>query len=418
MATVVMPQLGESVTEGTVVRWYKHPGDPVELDEPLCEIETEKVNVELPSPYAGTMGEILVPEGETVPVGTTLCEILEAAPAPAAAATGREAPSTAAGHAPEPAAAPAEPAPARGERAAPERAPGSRRRFYSPAVLRLAALHGIDLEQVPGTGVGGRVTRKDVEAFIARREGERPAAEAPPAPAAAAAEAAPSGFEYEVVPLTPTRRTIAERLSRSAREIPQAWTMVEADVTELLRLRDRTAERLGRRLTLLPFFARAVCEALREHPALNARFEDGELRRYRDVHLGVAVAAPSGLVVPVLRRAQELSLEGLARALDDLVERARAGELRLEEVEGGTITVNNTGAFGSIASRPILNPPQVAIVTLERVVRRPVVVDGDAIAIRAMVNLCLTFDHRAIDGHEAGAFLATLKSRLEGAGPG
>lgn len=286
-----------------------------------------------------------------------------------------------------------------------------RRRFYSPAVLRLAALHGVDLDEVPGTGIGGRVTRKDVEAFLARRENAPAAAEAPSAPGAR--ETVAREAEYEVVPLTPTRRTIAERLSRAVREIPQAWTMVEADVTELLRLRERTAARLGRRLTLLPLFARAVCQALREHPNLNARFEEGELRRYRDVHLGVAVAAPSGLVVPVLRRAQELSLEGLARALEELVERARAGKLRLEEVEGGTITVNNTGAFGSVASRPILNPPQVAIVTLERVVRRPVAVGDDAIAVRAMVNLCLTFDHRAIDGHEAGAFLATLRSLLE-----
>ena len=403
MATVVMPQLGESVTEGTVIRWYKRPGDRVELDEPLCEIETEKVNVELPSPYAGTMGEIFVSEGETVPVGRPLCEIVEAE---VAAAPGG--PPRSRARAPSPAAERA----LTGTRADAKASSGTEgRRFYSPAVLRLAALHGVDLDEVPGTGIGGRVTRKDVEAFLARRERAPATAEAPSAPAGR--ETVAREAEYEVVTLTPTRRTIAERLSRAVREIPQAWTMVEADVTELVRLREQTAARLGRRLTLLPFFARAVCRALREYPNLNARFEEGELRRYRDVNLGIAVAAPSGLIVPVLRRAQELSLEGLARALDELVERARAGKLRLGEVEGGTITVNNTGAFGSVASRPILNPPQVAIVTLERVVRRPVAVGDDAIAIRAMVNLCLTFDHRAVDGHEAGAFLATLRSLLE-----
>lgn len=398
MPVVTMPQLGESVTESTVLRWLKQPGDPVALDEPLCEIETEKVNVELPSPYEGIMGRQFAAQGETIPVGAPLCEIvpLGAPPSePAAAET------------PVAAAAPAGTSADFHRPASGPAAVGDRRHRYTPAVLRLARLHGIDLERIRGTGLGGRVTRKDVEAYLAARGA---AAAAPPP---AAVPSAPAAAAYEVVPLSPTRRTIAERLGRTAREVPQAWTMIEADVTELLKLRDATAARLGRHLTLLPFFAQAVCRALREHPNLNARFEEGELRRFRDVNLGIAVAAPGGLVVPVLHRAQELSIEGLARALDDLIERARAGRLQLSDVEGGTITVNNTGAFGSIASRPILNAPEVAIVTLECVVRRPVVVGEDAIAVRAMVNVCLTFDHRALDGHEAGAFLATLKALLE-----
>lgn len=401
MPVVLMPQLGESVTEGTVVRWLKQPGDPVALDEPLCEIETEKVNVELPSPYEGVLGRVFVAQGATVPVGTPLCEVVAAGvPEPIAS---RE---------PEGAAVGGERSRAGGQTRQPagegEVDSGERRNRYTPAVLRLARLHGLDLSQVRGSGLGGRVTRKDVEAYLARREAAPPE-EGPNAVPPLEAEPRP----YEVVALTPTRRTIAERLTRSARDIPQAWTMVEADVTELERHRDRTAERLGRRLSLLPFFVRAVCLALREHPSLNARFEENELRRYRDVNVGIAVAAPTGLVVPVVRRAQELSLEGLLHVLDDLVERARSGKLRLEDVEGGTITVNNTGAFGSIASRPILNAPEVAIVTLERVVRRPVVVGEDGIAVRSMVNVCLTFDHRALDGHEAGAFLATLRALLE-----
>lgn len=410
MPIVTMPQLGESVTEGTVLRWLKQPGDPVALDEPLCEIETEKVNVELPSPFEGVMGRQFVAQGETVPVGAPLCEIVSSGARPGDVPVPEAPPALA------PTASPSR-RPASTQAVASSPAPrtdGDRRHRYTPAVLRLARLHGIDLEQIRGTGLGGRVTRKDVEAYLARAQVEAPT-KGPAAPLAETAErgAPVAPAPYEVVPLSPTRRTIAERLARSAQEVPQAWTLVEVDVTELLKLRDRTAARLGRHLTLLPFVAQALCRALREHPNLNARFEAGELRRFRDVNLGIAVAAPSGLVVPVLHRAQELSIDGLARALDDLVDRARAGRLTLSDVQGGTITLNNTGAFGSVASRPILNAPEVAIVTFERVVRRPVVVADDAIAIRAMANVCLTFDHRALDGHEAGAFLATLRQFIE-----
>jgi 2-oxoisovalerate dehydrogenase E2 component (dihydrolipoyl transacylase) len=416
MATVTMPQLGESVTEGTILKWLKQPGEPVQLDDPLCEIETEKVTAELPSPYEGTMGAIVAQEGETVAVGAPLCEVHEGS---VPERTDRQAAAGWSGGPmaippDEPAeAAPVAPAVAAARTPTVPSSPDTRGRFYSPAVVRLAGEHGVDLEHVTGTGIGGRVTRKDVEQFIGTRPA--PAPKGPAAPAAAKGPAATGAFE--TVTLSATRKTIAEHLTRSNLEAPQAWTMVEADVTALVRLREREkeafAEREGVDLTLLPYFAAAVCECLREFPMLNARWEGGELRRYRAVNLGVAVAAEQGLVVPVIRGAGDLSVAGLARAITDLVARARARKLRVEDVGGGTFTVNNTGAFGSIASKPIVNHPEVGIVTMERVVRRPVVLGGDAIAIRAMLNVCLSFDHRALDGLEAGGFLAALRRRLE-----
>ncbi len=411
MTTVTMPQLGESVTEGVVLRWLKQAGDGVALDESLCEIETEKVTAELPSPFEGMLGEILAPEGATVAVDAPLCTILGAAdPASAAeAAIARES-------AGEPAAGGAEASPAPAN-------DGSRGSVYSPVVQRLAAKHGIDLAATAGSGRGGRVTRKDVQAVIdARAREAAPTAELPlpleretvPAPDMATV-VAPD--EFDAAPLSPTRRTIGERMVRSTREAPQAWMLVEADVTELVALRARERQRFaGVDLTYLPYFASAVAATLTDFPALNARWHGDELRRYRRVNLGVAIATERGLVVPVVPNARDLSVAGLARRIVDLVARAHAGTLRIADIEGGTFTVNNTGAFGSVASKPIVNHPQVAIVTMERAVRRPVVVEGDAIAIRAMMNIGLSFDHRALDGAEAGSFLAALKERLEALG--
>jgi len=437
MTVVKMPQLGESVTEGTITQWFKQPGDPVKLDDPLCEIETEKVTAELPSEFEGRMGKILVPQGETVDVGTPLCEIEVAGePAePAPAGNGRWsggpmaippdeqpvvlAPRRDAGGAASPAAPVAVAAPPPPERAA-RTNPEDRSRYYSPAVMRLASEHGVDLSRLSGTGIGGRITRKDVEAFIAAG----PAA-APPPPAelprpAATPAASTSGAPYEVVVLSPTRKTIAEHLTRSNVEAPQAWTMVEVDVTALAALRNREKGRFAREegldLTLLPYFTEAVCATLREFPMLNARWEQGELRRYRAQNISIAVATDHGLVTPVIHDAGDLNVVGLARRIADLVQRAHARKLRVEDIEGGTFTVNNTGSFGSIASKPIVNTPQVGIVTMERVVKRPVVLENDAIAIRSMMNVCLSFDHRALDGLEAGGFLAALKARLEGIG--
>ncbi len=428
MTTVTMPQLGESVTEGTILAWLKKPGDPVRLDDPLCEIETEKVTAELPSPFEGTMGEILVAEGETVNVGEPLCTVIEGAvageaPRAAAGATAAggwsggpmaippdeppvPAPNGALGTVPR-AAAPVVPRPSRTAAINPE----SRERYYSPAVMRLATEHGVDLTAIKGTGVGGRVTRKDVEARLAG------GAAAAATTAAPAPQPRPGGARYDVVQLSATRRTIADNLKRSNLEAPQAWTMVEADVTPLVRLRERDRAEFQRRegvdLTLLPYFAVAICETLRDFPMLNARWEGDELRRYHAVDLGIAVAAETGLVVPVIHDAGDLNLAGIARRIADIVDRARRRKLRIDDIEGGTFTVNNTGSFGSIASKPIVNYPQVGIVTMERVVKRAVVVEGDAIAVRSMVNLCLSFDHRAMDGLEAGGFLAALKGRLE-----
>lgn len=428
MTIVKMPQLGESVTEGTIIQWFKQPGDPVKLDEPLCEIETEKVTAELPAEFEGTMGRILVPQGETVEVGVPLCEIEVAGAEATAPAVAASATSSARWSGGPMAIPPEEPpvvlpvaatvavnsaAPVAAAPKLPRTNPEDRSRYYSPAVMRLATERGIDLSQVTGSGIGGRITRKDVEAFI-------PATPATaPATPAAAVGAAPSGTgaAYQVVTLSPTRKTIAEHLTRSNVEAPQAWTMVECDVTGLVARRTREKERFeqqeGFSLTLLPYFTAAVCETLREYPMLNARWESGELRHYAALNVAIAVATETGLVTPVVRDAGDLSIFGLAKRFDDLTRRAHARRLRLEDIDGGTFTVNNTGSFGSIASKPIVNVPQVAIVTMERAVKRPVVMANDAIAVRSIMNVCLSFDHRALDGFEAGGFLAALKRRLE-----
>ncbi|MBA4180168.1 MAG: branched-chain alpha-keto acid dehydrogenase subunit E2 [Anaerolinea sp.] len=434
MATVTMPQLGESVTEGTIIAWLKQPGDPVALDDSLCEIETEKVTAELPSQFEGTMGEILVPQGETVEVGMALCTVLEGAPGAAPSPNGHAkaaAPGAWSGgpmaippdeEAPAPAVTVATaPAPARAAAtpvAGVTRKPDNRERFYSPVVMRLAQEHALDLSTLHGSGIGGRVTRKDVEAAIAQPPAARTTTDRTAgAPTVALPAQQRSAGAYVAVPLSATRRTIAENLKRSNLEAPQAWTMVEADVTPLVNLRaqekDRFLKQEGVELTLLPYFTAAVCETLREFPMLNARWEGDELRHYQALDIGIAVASEHGLVVPVVHNAGDLSIAGLAKRIADLAQRAHARKLRIEDIEGGTFTVNNTGSFGSIASKPIVNYPQVAIVTMERVVKRPVARDDDAIAVRSMMNVCLSFDHRAMDGLEAGGFLAALKRRLE-----
>lgn len=422
MAIVKLPQLGESVTEGTITQWFKQEGDPVAFDDPLCEIETEKVTAELPSMFEGTMGKILVPQGETVEVDTPLCEILEggvkaesSAESDPVAKPGGWSGGPMAIREDDGSRSAAEPvAAATVERRrmadAVQRSPEPRSRFYSPVVMRLASEHNVDLGSLSGSGIGGRVTRKDVEAAVksgastVRRQ---------PLPERARPAPSPVGV-YTAVPLSGTRKIIAERLTRSNLEAPQAWTMVEIDATALEAARARARfEAAGGKLTLLPFFTLAVCETLLDHPALNARWEDGELRRYAALNIGIAVAAETGLVVPVIHNAGDLSAIGLANRINDLAERAHSRSLRIEDIEGGTFTVNNTGSFGSISSKPIVNYPQVAIVTMERVVKRPVVINGDAIAIRPMFNACLSFDHRAMDGLEAGQFLADLKQRVE-----
>jgi 2-oxoisovalerate dehydrogenase E2 component (dihydrolipoyl transacylase) len=393
---LVMPMIGESVTEGTVLRWLKAEGDRVARDEPLVEVETEKVDVEIPSPWAGVLQRIVARVGDTVPVGEPLAyievEIQVGASAPGGLRPLKEA------------VAPAGAPPAQPVRPASREGPAGR---YSPAVLALAGEHGVDLSQVKGTGIEGRITRKDVLAFVAAR-----GAAAPGAPMGA-----PAG---EVLPLTPTRRTIAERMSRSAQTVPRAWMAVDADVTPLARWRQEIKEdfrqREGADLTFLAFAVNAVVGALKEHPVLNSSWSDDGIVLKREINIGVAVATGEGLIVPVIHGADGLSIATLAKKLSDLGERARARKLTIQDVQGGTFTIDNTGAFGSIMSVPIINYPQAAILTLEAVVPRPVVVD-DAIAIRHMVNLCISFDHRILDGAQAGAFLASVKAKMEAFGP-
>jgi pyruvate/2-oxoglutarate dehydrogenase complex dihydrolipoamide acyltransferase (E2) component len=464
MATsITMPQLGESVTEGTIGRWLKQVGETVARDEPLVEVITDKVNVEVPSPEDGVVGRIVVEEGKTVPVGTEIC-VLEAPgftapsaprepsavaqpePPGVSAETGGPTPATPSSNGPSagvsdaPAPPPASaPAPEPASHGAAERHPQPSSDLAvadvprtSPLVRRLAREHDVDLASIPGSGLGGRVTRDDIEAFIAARGGTiaappepPPAARAPataPAPAAAAARptTAPAGWQV----LTPMRRAIGEHMVRSVSTAPHVTTCFEFDLTDLMRLREHSApefeRREGFRPSPLAFVAKAVVESLREHPLLNSSFdaENGQpgIRQHGDVNLGVAVGLDHGLMVPVIRNADALSIAGLARAVHDLVGRARAGKLGPEDMRGGTFTLNNTGAFGSVLSTPILNQGQAAIMTMEAVVRRPVVVERDgeeSIAIRSMMFACLTFDHRVLDGLQAGRFMQSVKKRLE-----
>ena len=400
VAPIKMPQLGESVTEGTVDRWLKKEGDYVKRDEPLVEVVTDKVNAEIPSPFEGTLVRISVAEGTTIPIGTELAVMevpgLDAEPAASA--------STAA-PAPPPAAVAAAPPPAVAGRAR-----------FSPAVRRLVEEHGIDPAQVRGSGAGGRVTRDDVLAFVAQREAApvpaAPVPTAPPRPAPVAAD----GAREELVRLTVMRRSIAEHMTRSLATSPHAWTMQEVDVSELVRYREAEKagfrQRNGTQLTYLPFVAQVLCDALHEFPFLNSSWSDDGIVLKRYVNLGIAVAIPDGLIVPVVRDADRLGFTDLARAINDLADRARSKQLKPDEVQGGTFTLNNTGATGSMASQPIINQPQAAIVTTESIMRRPVVI-GDGIAIRHMMNMCLSFDHRIIDGMTAGQFMNFIKARLE-----
>ena len=418
---VELPHVGESVTEGVIGKWLKQVGDSVEKYDPLVEVVTDKVNMEVPAPATGTLTSILVEEGATVPMGEAIAEM-------AVEGGEDEVSSEAPGPASHDEAAPETPGPTSDGQAKANRvgtllrdvapvgptgsggpistgagmsASGGGR--FSPAVLRLAEQHDVDLSQVAGTGISGRVTRKDVQSYIDSRD-TKPA----------------STEDSERVPLTPVRRMIADNMVKSATTIPEAWTLVEADVTGLVRLRERMradfARREGVDLTYLAFVVKVVAEALKEHRMVNSSWDGDAIILKKRVNIGVAVAAPGGLVVPVIHDADRLSVAGVARAIDDLVMRARAGKLGLGDVQGGTFTINNTGALGSVVGKAIINPPEAAIVNTESIVKRPVVV-GDAIAIRSIMNLCLTFDHRILDGREASAFIADVKRRLEAIDP-
>jgi len=449
MPTVTMPQLGESVAEGTIGRWLKQPGDRVAKYEALVEVVTDKVNAEIPSPFEGVLAEILVPEGATVPNGAALARIegdeVAAAASPEAVTTssavssaGSPGPSVTAAAPSLPAAAsvvPSAAAPSVPAPSMPAGAPAALPPFegrVTPAVRRLARENGVDLNDVRGTGHAGRVTREDVLAYLQRGAAAGPGTAAaaapvagPPAtpaaaPPAAAPQAAPATpGQDQLVPMTQMRKAIAAQMTR-ALAAPHAYLTLEVDMSGVVALREssKTAyqAREGIGLSYVPFVTKAAVEGLRRHPGLNAHWTDQGLLVRSHINVGVAVAVDDGLIVPVVHDADRLSVHGLNRAIYDLADRARSNRLRLEDIQGGTFTVDNTGWFGSVVSGPIVNVPEIVIVTMEAIVKRPVVVEsatGDAIAIRPIMNLCASFDHRATDGAQVGRLMQDIRRWLE-----
>ena len=453
---VVMPQMGESIFEGTITKWLKQPGDKVQRDEPLFEISTDKVDAEIPAPASGTLQEIKVQAGNTVQVNTVVGVIGEgdgaSAPAPAKPQAETTAPSQAAvTAAPTQAAQPpsgeepkAPPAP----QTESEAETGEQGRIRSsPLVRKIAKENNVDLAKVPGTGLGGRITKEDIEAFIAKYAGgapaPAPAATAPAAPAPAAPTyPAPTGPGYEVptapavttplqpvggvtpgelVPMSVMRKKIAEHMVMSKRTSAHVHGVFEVDVTRIVRLRERMKSKFeqatGTKLTFTPFFARAAVHGIRKWPIINSSVEGDNIRYHASINLGIAVALDWGLIVPVVKNAEERSFVGLQRAITDLGERARAKKLKPEEVQGGTFTITNPGIFGAKFGMPIINQPQVAIMGVGGIVKKPVVVtdkDGnDSIAIRSMMHLSIGYDHRIVDGAVADQFMMEVKKFLE-----
>jgi len=404
MIDVAMPQMGISVSEGTIVEWRKAVGDQVAADETLCEITTDKIDVEIPCPATGTLAEILAEPGQTLPVGVAIARIDTGGEGAAGArdeATGDASQSPANG-------------PAEADRSA----------FISPVVRRIASEHGIDVGQVEGHGVGGRVRKKDLLAHLKTGPAGSPAlgrpsrplhTESPYVPDAPAP--AQNGGDARKA-MTPMRKSIADHMVKSLQTSAHCTTIVEVDFSAVAARRAELKETYARRgvpLTYLAFVARAVVEALAEFPVLNSSVEGDELVLHDHVNLGIAVALDEGLIVPVIQDAQRLSLEGTAGAIADLAERARTKKLAPDDVQGGTFTITNPGQFGAVLATPIINQPQVAILDLEAIVKRAVVVD-DAIAIRPMGFLPMSWDHRALDGAEAARFLGRVKERLEAGG--
>jgi 2-oxoisovalerate dehydrogenase E2 component (dihydrolipoyl transacylase) len=449
--TIELPHVGESVVEGTIGKWLKQPGDTVKRYEPLVEIITDKVTMEVPSPVDGSLVRLLAEEGETLPMGAPIAEVatadspegaepetasiqVETAAPDSPGTTGQllrdvtpvgptggavvenlePAGASTAASASRPAAAatptPAKPAPQ------PAAATAGQTRL-SPAVRRLAQEHSVDVSRIQGSGLGGRITREDILKFVESGAAQAPAA----APARLVVGETSADGQETHVPLTPVRRMIAEAMVRSVTEIPHAWSTVEVDVTGLVALRTSVRaefeQKQGGSLTFLPFISKAVVEALRSFPTMNATWGGDKIILKNRINLGLAVAAPDGLMVPVLHDADQLSIAGLAGGANDLAERARTKKLTLNDVQGGTFTLNNTGALGSFASGPIINYPQAGIMTFETIQKRAVVID-DAIAIRSMMNICLSFDHRINDGAEASGFLSAVKNRLQSMAPG
>ncbi|MTH52331.1 2-oxo acid dehydrogenase subunit E2 [Bacillus mangrovi] len=419
MEQMTMPQLGESVTEGTISKWLVSVGDHVNKYDPIAEVMTDKVNAEVPSSFTGIIKELSAEEGDTLEVGQVICKV-----------------EVDGGGAQETATPPSQEEPAAGAGTDPSEADSdqSAKKRYSPAVLRLAQDNGIDLEQVNGSGAGGRITRKDLQQLIdsgsapkagsetkkaaqpepVQAKQEQPAAQEPKKQQAAAPSATPGDIE---IPLTGVRKAIAANMLRSKHEAPHAWTMVEVDVTNLVEYRgsikDEFKKKEGFNLTFFAFFVKAVSQALKEFPQMNSMWAGDKIIQKKDINLSIAVATDDALFVPVIKQADEKTIKGIAREITELAGKVRSGKLGSDDMKGGTFTVNNTGSFGSVQSMGIINYPQAAILQVESIVKRPVVMNNGMIAVRDMVNLCLSLDHRVLDGLVCGRFLARVKEILE-----
>lgn len=412
---VVMPQMGESIAEATILKWHRQPGEAIGKDETLYEISTDKVDAEIPAPIAGTLLEILVDVNVTVPVGTVVARIGAAGEKPAAGAPEAKAAPAAA-----PQAAPAQAAPVPDAPTAPaeDTLEGRLRTRSSPLVRRMAQDHGVDLTAVAGSGMMGRVTKQDMEAFLAAKPAAPKAAPAPPAPSAPAF--AP-GERVRVEPMTRMRKIISDNMVLSKHTSAHVYTVFEIDMSNVSRLRAKHRQAFeasyGTKLSYMPFAMMAAAKALRAYPVVNASVDGDSIVYKQDVHLGIAVALDWGLIVPVVKNADQLNLGGLALALNDLAGRARSKQLKPDEISGGTFTITNPGVFGDTFGLPVINQPQVAIMGMGAVKKRPVVVTDDlgqdVLAIREVMFSALSFDHRIIDGSTADLFMAAVKKELE-----
>ncbi|MEH7157171.1 dihydrolipoamide acetyltransferase family protein [Neobacillus drentensis] len=420
---IKMPQLGESVTEGTISKWLVSVGDKVNKYDPLAEVMTDKVNAEIPSSFSGVIKELIAEEGDTLAVGEKICTIaLEGD-------TTEDTPKLSM-------AVDSKPAISGDENAAPEVDQGNKAR-YSPAVLKISQEHGIDLTKVSGTGAGGRITRKDllklIESGNIPEAGQRVEAKTEPAavkePKQEVAPSAPTHTPLAPVvnipvsvgdieiPVTGIRKAIAANMLRSKHEAPHAWTMIEVDATNLVEyrnsLKDEFKKKEGFNLTFFAFFVKAVAQALKEFPQINSMWAGDKIIQKKDINISIAVATDDALYVPVIKQADEKTIKGIAREIAELAVKVRTGKLRSEDMQGGTFTVNNTGSFGSVQSMGIINYPQAAILQVESIVKRPVVMNNGMIAVRDMVNLCMSLDHRVLDGLVCGRFLQRVKEILE-----
>ncbi|UXU63166.1 2-oxo acid dehydrogenase subunit E2 [Staphylococcus agnetis] len=414
---IKMPKLGESVHEGTIEQWLVQVGDTVEEYDPLCEVITDKVTAEVPSSYAGKITKINVEAGETISIGTVICEM---------AVEGNDTAQDDTAHSKAQPPTHTEPSPSTNQgHSVSENQPKNNGR-YSPVVFKIASQHQVNLEDVQGTGFEGRVTKKDIEAYIA--SGESPTtssqkatrtesnSQATSVSQSSAKSQTSSDVHASVIPVKGVRKQIANKMVQSVQEIPHAWMKMEVDATELTKTRNHYKASFkakeGYNLTFFAFFVKAVAEALHEYPMLNSSWQNDEIHVHKDINLSIAVAVEDKLFVPVIKNADEKSIKGIAKEIATLAKKARQNQLTNEDMQGGTFTVNNTGSFGSVSSMGIINHPQAAILQVESIVKRPVVIN-DMIAIREMVNLCLSIDHRILDGLQAGQFLNEVKSRIE-----